>query len=300
MKPVYDETDISSKDVFKYVKRATRWYRKYCVENNHRDQQDFLFLSFHSSKRHKEDVVRPLNPQSGTFTEHGKKFFEIVSEGKWFMTPDMLRSSLLLLSGLRAGVEGIKEDAQHTNERTSSVYHNRPAARAIFHEEMREFKEWLQTLITLNIDDAPLKLGVDPAQYEERKKHIMASRFGGLFCKDPRAGVQEGTKKGEACNKIARCLLCKNKKNLFVESVENITHLLQWSEALENAVNQGLIDPNENVNWYFWFRFIEEMVDRLTNSVMSKMRNQALISAAKTKMSTLSNPYLAINFREVC
>lgn len=299
IKTVCNELEVSSTDVFKHVKRATRRYRQYCVENDYRDQQDFLFLAYYSTKKWKEDTVRPLNPNSGTFTNHGKNFLSMVSEDMWFLTPDMLRNSLLLLSGLQGGVESIKADAQHLDERTSSIYHNRPAVRAIFHEEMRKFKEWLQTLITLNIDDAPLRLGIDPVQYEERKKAILASRFGGLFCKDPMAGMQAGTKKGVPCNKIARCLLCKNKKNLFVESLDNITHLLQWSEALEVAVNKGEIDANENMNWYFWFRFIEEMVARLKNNPASRLRNEALISAAQTRMAQLNNPYLQINFREV-
>ncbi|MCG6238964.1 MULTISPECIES: hypothetical protein [Vibrio harveyi group] len=298
-KTVSNELEISSADVFKHVKRATRRYREYCVENNHKDQQDFLFLSYYSSKKSKEGVVRPLNPASQTFTEHGTEFLRVVGESRWTMTPDMLRNSLLLLSGFKGGVEKINEDAQHSNNRTSTIYHNRPAARAVFHEEMREFKEWLQTLITLNIDDAPLKLGIDPSRYEAHKSQIMASRFGGLFCKDPLAGVQDGTKKGEVCNKIARCLLCKNKKNLFVESVDNITHLLQWHEALEYAVDRKLIDPNQNINWYFWFRFIEEMIARLQDNRVSKLRNNALISAAKTRMSELNNPYLKIDFKEV-
>lgn len=299
VKPVCNELQISSRDVFKHIKQATKPYRKLCYENDYRDQQNYLFLSYYSSKKHRESAARPLNPESETFTNHAKKFIANVSDNKWYMTPDMLRSSLLLLSGFNGGIEGIKKDAQHLSERTSTIYHNRPAARATFHEAMREFKEWLQTLITLNIDDAAIKLGVDPDKYEERKKLIMESRFGGLFCKDPMAGVQEGTKKGTACNKIARCLLCKNKKNLFVESVENITHLLQWLEALEDAVNKGLIDAEENINWYFWFRFIEEMVARLENNPASKLRNQALISAAKERVSKYDNPYLQIDFKEV-
>ena len=298
-KLVNNEPDFTSIDVFKHVKRATRWYRKYCVENGHRDQQDLLFLAYYSTKKHKEVAVRPLNPSSNTFTEHAKNFFSMVSENKWFMTPDMLRSSLLLLSGLRGGIEAIKGDAQHLHARTSSIYHNRPAARAMFDEEMRKFKQWLQTLITLNIDDAPLKLGIDPKRYEGLKQQILASRFGGLFCQDPMAGVQAGTRKGSPCNKIARCLLCKNKRNLFVESLENIVHLLQWHEALQIGVNKGEIDDNENMNWYFWFSFIEEMIARLTNNPASRLRNEALINDAQTRMTQLKNPYLQIDFREV-
>ena len=298
-KLVNNEPKFSSIDVFKHVKRATRRYRKYCVENGHRDQQNHLFLAYYSTKKHKEVAVRPLNPSSTTFTEHAKNFFSMVSENRWYMTADMLRSSLLLLSGLQGGIEAIKGDAQHQDARSSSIYHDRPAVRAIFHEEMRKFKQWLETLITLNIDDAPLKLGIDPKRYEGLKQQILASRFGGLFCQDPMAGVQAGTRKGSPCNKIARCLLCKNKRNMFVESLENIVHLLQWHEALQIGVNKGEIDANENINWFFWFRFIEEMIARLTNNPLSKLRNEALINDAQTRMTQLKNPYLNIDFREV-
>ncbi|MEZ9466405.1 hypothetical protein [Vibrio breoganii] len=299
VKTVSNELEISSSTVFKCVKRATAPYRRICAENKYKDQHDFLFLSYHSSTKARESGVRPLNPESGTFTNHAKAFLASVSENKWYMTPDMLRSSLLLLSGFKGGIGEIQHDAQHKHNRTSTIYHNRPAARATFHEEMREFKEWMQVLITMNIDDAPLKLGVDPSLYEERKQQILSSRFGGLYCKDPKAGLQAGTVKGKSCNKIARCILCKNKKNLFIESVENITHLLQWSEALEKAVAEGLIDAENNINWYFWFRFIEEMIARLENNRVSKARNQALIADAKEQISKRENPYLAIDFKEV-
>ncbi|HBH7879290.1 MULTISPECIES: hypothetical protein [Vibrio harveyi group] len=295
LKTVSDEPEITTVDVFKILKRATKYYREQCLP----EQKGFLILSYRASKRPDEDFMRPLNPDTVTFRNHSKSFFSEITDDEWYVSPDMMRSSLLLLSGFTGGVEEIKEDAQHSSTRVSTIYHDKAAAIAGFSEETREFKEWLQVLVTMNIKDAPLKLGVDPDKYEERLQQILESRFGGLLCKDPRAGVQEGTQKGQVCNKIARCVLCKNKNNLFVESVENITHLLMWQEALKKGIESKVICPETNVNWFFWMRFIDEMLARLESNKLAKKRNEALISAAQESAEGQQNPYLTIDFREV-
>lgn len=295
-KGISNDILLSSTDIFKILKRATRHYRKICLT----EQKDFLVLSYHSSQVPlKGEPMLPRNPVSPVFTDLSKRTLREISGGKWYATPDIMRNSLLLLSGLTGGVETVKNDAQHSDTVVSSGYNNKPAARAVFHEKMREFKEWMETLITLNIDDAAVKLGIDPNKYEMRKNDILKSNFGSLLCKDPRAGVQEGVPKGQVCNKIANCLLCKNKTNLFIESVENITHLFMWKQALEAAEERKEINVLDNINWHFWFRYIEEMIARLEGNMISKKRNAALISDAKNRMKQQSNPYLAINFKEV-
>jgi len=158
---------------------------------------------------------------------------------------------------------------------------------------MREFREWLQVLVTIEIENVVEKLGIDEVQYQNEKKKIIASQFGGVYCRDPRSGVQLGTTKGKNCGAISKCMTCTNRKNLFVATEENIIHLLQWNEALKRASKLGLINVVEEDDWGFWCVFIETLLEKL---FQSGDRYKALLHSVKKSLSSIENPYLRIDF----
>ncbi|HHB1578338.1 TPA: hypothetical protein ACN983_003403 [Vibrio parahaemolyticus] len=294
-KAICNKLRVSSLDVVVHLKRVTKPYRE--LQLNPEDE-NMLFLSFYSSsdKKSKGGEVLPRKPNDSTFTVQTKATIAEISNGKWAATAEMVRKSVLLLSAMNGGVAKLKDEAQHKGGRTSTAYADRAPMKAKHDAIMREFKEWLQTLITIRLDNAAEKLGVDAFEYKKRMDQIIDSGFGGLICSDPRGGEQEGVEVGEICNKVARCLTCKNKEHVFIETVDNVMHLLMWQEALNQAIEEHRIDGTD-LNWYFWLRFIETILSRLTDSPVENKK--ALVADAKIQMSKHDNPYLLIDFKEV-
>ncbi|WP_407531678.1 hypothetical protein [Vibrio parahaemolyticus] len=292
---------VSTDEVIRVVANATRVYRKYLLDEFNINDKS-LFLNYHSSKDQKTGLLIPRKPEWGTFAKYTKSALSKASGAEWTSTAHQLRNSILLLTALEEGVEGLKKEAKHSDDNGNSAVSTKYADKALVqlqhNESMREFKEWLQTIITLNIEDAAEKLGVDPDDYKKRAEMTVRYRFGGLGCKDPKAGFQEGTVKGVTCNKIARCLFCPQRRNVFIESVQNFVHLLQWEEALNLGAERKEIDPKAP-NWFFWMAFIREMLLRVTEDDIAGGRKQAMLAEAERIAASTPNPYLAIDFKEV-
>ncbi|MCC5488921.1 hypothetical protein BCT43_013885 [Vibrio lentus] len=294
-KAISSKLRVSSLDVVRHLKKATKAYREYDL---HPDDETMLFLSFYNSSVKKRDIGLnlPRKPDDGTFTVHTKATIADISNGNWHATAEMVRKSVLLLSAMNGGVKSLQDEAQHKKGKTSKAYADRAPMKAKHDVIMREFKEWLQTLVTLRIENAPEKLGVDPFEYKKRMEQIIDSGFGGLSCSSPMDGVQEDVEAGEICNKVGRCLTCPNKEHLFIETVDNVMHLLMWEEALEQAIEDKKIDGTD-LNWHFWVKFIETILSRLTDSPVENKK--ALVADAKSQMSKHNNPYLLIDFKEI-
>lgn len=294
-KAISNKLRVSSLDVVRHLKRVTKPYRKMSL---YPEDENKLFLSFYASthKKRQGDESLPKKPNDETFTIQTKATIAEISNGNWAATAEMVRKSVLLLSAMTGGVSKLKDEAQHKKGKTSTTYANRAPMKAKHDAIMREFKEWLQTLITMRIDNAAEKLGVDPFEYKKRMDQIIDSSFGGLVCSDPRGGAQEDVEKGEVCNKVARCLTCKNKEHVFIETVDNVMHLLMWQEALNQAVEDHRLDGTD-LNWHFWLSFIETILCRLTDSPVENKK--ALVADAKIQMSKHDNPYLLIDFKEI-
>ncbi|MFA0494280.1 hypothetical protein OAE_21000 [Vibrio cyclitrophicus 1F289] len=292
---------VSTDEVIRVVANATKVYRRYLLDEFNINDK-YLFLNYHSSKEQKTALLIPRKPEWATFARYTKSALSKASGADWTSTANQLRNSILLLIALDDGVEGLKEEALHSDDNGSSAVSTRYADKALVqlqhNESMREFKEWLQTIITLNIEGAAEKLGVDPDDYKKRAEMTVRYRFGGLGCNDPKAGTQEGTVKGVTCNKIARCLFCPQRRNVFIETVQNLVHLLQWEEALTLGAERKEIDPKAP-NWFFWMAFIKEMLRRMTEDDIASGRKQAMLAEAESIVASTPNPYLVIDFKEV-
>lgn len=185
------------------------------------------------------------------------------------------------------------QTAHHKSTRTSKLYSDKAIMRFSHDKKMLQFRNWLQVLITAQIDDVPLKLGIDASEYEKAKHEILGSRFGGVLCRDPLSGIQPGTIAGEVCHKVSRCLTCSNKRPIFITSVSNVIEVLQWNEALSLAISDGLIDVNESLDWIFWAIFIETVLGKLEHS---GAYNKGTLEAAKKEAERRVNPYMKITF----
>lgn len=294
-KAICSKLRVSSFDVIRHLKRTTKPYRDMDL---YQEDEKMLFLSFYSSssKKNKGGEPLPRKPNDATFTVQTKATIAEISNGNWIATAEMVRKSVLLLSAMNDGVSKLKDEAQHKKGKTSTTYADRAAMKAKHDAVMREFKEWLQTLITMRIDNAAEKLGVDTNEYQKRLEQIIDSGFGGITCSNPTGGTQPDVEEGEICTKVGRCLTCQSKEHVFIETVDNVMHLLMWEEALTKANDENRINATD-LNWHFWFKFIQTMLSRLTDSPVEN--KQALVEDAKNQKSKHDNPYLLIDFKEI-
>ncbi len=290
---IEQEVWTSPTEVVRIVRHATRYYRKHCVPA---DKHNLFLNNYQNATRAKgrAEIAPCSTPRQPFFYDGTLEMLSKISGGIWTCNPLQLRNSILLLEGLSAGVDAAKIKAHHVDPRTTSSYLAKLPAKMEMERQIHEFMEWLETLITLDIDDFPDKVGIDPAEYEKRKEQLLKSQFGGLICKDPLAGVQPGTTKGEVCGMFTKCITCNNRQNFFYTSVDNVIHTLLWNDAINQAYASGKIELTNE--WASWAQFIKVIVVRLEKD---KKHKAILQDALNAKEAIDFNPYMALFEGEV-
>ena len=280
-------SDFGLSHVIETVAQATDNYREIAI----RADEKYLFLHAYGAdasakNRQKEEGRFLVKPSGNWFNEQSKKMIRECNDGKWTATVRDIRASILLAHALKYGTKATQNLAQHGASRTTVGYLATVEMRLKHEEKIRAFQEWLQVLVTINIDDIPNKLGLAEDAYEEIKERIVNSRFGGSVCSDPMSGHQPGSVVGKPCTQIMMCMTCEKRLNLFVASEENVAHLLHWRDALKNAFETGKISEN-NLNWTLWSVFIDTMYDRMEKS----LKHKGLLHDVRNRISESENPY---------
>ncbi len=282
-----DQTPPS--EVARVVKNATRQYRKHCIPS---DASKLFLMSYqnftHAKGRASDNPIS--RPSDDWFNNHAKAAIRVASENGWNGTTKSVRQSILLLDALTGGVSAVQGKAQHERTATSTAYSNKLAKRIQLDAEIREFLRWLQTLVAVNVEDFASKMGLDEEEFAKQKAEILNSHFGGLYCKDPKEGVQPGTTKGEVCGEVSQCMLCKNRNHLFVASEGNLIHMLLWNRALIKAYESGRLGDELAREWKMWGYFIREVLSKVESDVAYK----AVLAGAKVeadKVEAIQNPY---------
>lgn len=283
----------SPSKVARVVRNATKKYRDHCIPS---DKDSLFLLNFQNYTRAKskksgdnELDQNPISRPSDTwFCHHAKKVIGAAANSEWVGTTKSIRQSILLYDALVGGVLAVQESAQHQRTTTSTAYSNKLPMRVKLDIEIRSFLRWMQTLVAVNVDDFASKVGIDEAQFQEHRQEILNSHFGGLHCRDPRAGVQPGTTKGEVCGEISQCMSCPNRRHLFVTTESNVVHLLMWNDALVYAYKAGILANPPEREWKMWSLFIRSILDRLE----SKRELRALLAGARATVGQVLNPYL--------
>ncbi len=280
-------SDFGLSYVIETVEKATENYREIAI----RADEKYLFLHAYGAdanakNRQKEEGKFLVKPSGNWFNEQSKVMIREINGGKWTATVRDIRASILLAHALKYGTNSTQDLAQHSNSRTTVGYLATPEMKLKHEEKIRAFQEWLQVLVTINIDDIPNKLGLAEDAYDEIKERIVNSRFGGSVCSDPMGGHQPGSVVGKPCTQIMMCMTCEKRSNLFVASEENVAHLLHWRDALKNAFENGKISEN-NLNWTLWGVFIDTMHDRLERS----LKHKGLLRDVRNRIAEDENPY---------
>lgn len=289
------KSENSLSEVLDSIIDATASYRPIAI---HADKEALFLHAYSSDVRSKGRTRMPkskflVKPSSNWFNDNTKKMISQISSDKWIVTAKQIRASLILCHSLKFGVKSAQEKSQHASPRTTIRYSDSLPIKLKKEESIRAFVEWLQVLVTINVDDIPEKLGIAEEVYNERKQQILSSRFGGIHCLDPYSGYQRGSEKGKPCTQIMMCMTCEKRMNVFIASEDNVAHLLSWREALCEAFEKGVINADD-VNWVLWKTFLDTLYSRMHAS----LKHKGLLIDVQEKISGNENKYRHVFFKE--
>jgi len=268
------------------------------------EDKDALFLA-HYKNHTKVDATRrrqyvPSRPSENFARSHFQTLCNIASNGQWTTTPKAIRGSLMLLTGLMTRDAGeVARLGQHKGLSMAARYTFELPELMRRESAVREFLSWFETLLTIDIQDFALRIGIDPVKWGESLDEVKALRtaelneavnnqFGGVHCIDPKAGVQPGTEKGEVCDRVENCLTCPHRRSLFVLSDGNLVNVIHWHAELKAAKEK--LSEEAFAPWSLWLLFTSMILDKFSNArIHARLVRQAQARAAKE-----SNPYAGI------
>ncbi|WP_086479618.1 hypothetical protein [Oceanospirillum sanctuarii] len=294
--PLSEDT-LTVKDVFEHQLECRKDFLKY-VRFKDRDK---LFLSWHKNYTKNSTtgprIYIPTHPTSSFLRNRFSKLCEDASGGAWHATPRAIRGSLLLLEGiLTRDATAVAELGQHVGLQMANRYTYHLPETLRREKNIRDFLDWFEALLTIDITEFAMKVGIDESLYSTREtkassikkaelEDTLNQQFGGIHCRDPFAGVAPDTSPGVICNKVEHCPTCDNRRGIFVLSQSNIANVMHWNEILELAERELSEDAFEK--WRIWHIFTKMLLNRFSSNSM----HTALIRLAARQQRKETNPY---------
>ncbi|MGO2514193.1 hypothetical protein [Marinomonas polaris] len=290
--------NLTVRDVFIHQLECRKKFLNAVIQKD----QKYLFLQWYKNNvkiSESERVYAPTRPSLASFNRYFKMLCEKASNGAWVTTPKAIRGSALLLTGLvTRDATAVMIEGQHTSLEMGKRYTYHYPEVWLQDKEIRLFLNWYQALFTVDIEGFAEKIGIDSILYNENKEFALEQRqkeaqnainqqFGGIHCIDPTAGAQPGTKAGRVCNKVDKCPTCKQRRGVFVTSINNLANVIQWHEILVQ-LKQTLSD-NEFYKWRVWHVFTTLIVDTFSKDpTHARLMREAQEKAALTQNSYAS------------
>lgn len=288
---------ITVKDVFEHQLKCRTIYLSDVREMD----KDQLFIALHKNNTKTDPYGArqyvPTHPTRGFISSHFKELCQSASSGKWSTTPKAIRGSRLLLKGiLSRDASAVAELGQHQGLAMAKryTYHLPEVLRR--EQNIRDFLDWFEALLTVDIDQFAKKLELDEAHYARRAKNArnlrkaelestINTQFGGIHCRDPSAGVQPGTSKGKICTRVDKCPTCMQRRGLFVLSQANLANVMHWHQTLEGA--KSSLSEDTFKPWVIWHLFTSMVLQRFSQNPA----HAALFRLADKQQQQEPNPY---------
>ncbi len=270
---------LTSVDIIQFAIEAGENYRAMAATGHDKN----LFLHFYKCG------PVPRTPHTDVINLIFKEVCLAATEGRWVANINTLRASVLILEALVSrNPFAVQQKAGHKSLSMAKKYVYQLPEILRRDKNIRDFLDWFETLLTVDIDGFADKVGIDSADYEKRKL-LINQQFGGIHCKDPLAGVQEGTKPGEVCDRVESCVTCVNRRNIFLFTNENVINVIQWDQALSKGKGR-LPDTEFDNRWGIWRLFTSSILRGIQLDPM----HQLLYKSALEESERLANPYHAI------
>lgn len=288
---------LTVKDVFEHQMECRK---EHLVDARDIDNEKLFLSRYKNNTKSSADGPRiylPTHPTSGFIRGQFESLCDTASGGNWRTTPKAIRGSLLLLKGiLSRDATAVAELGQHTSLQMAKRYTFHLPEVLRRDQNIRDFLEWFEALLTVDIQGFAKKVGIDESLYEARASAARVIRnaelevavnqqFGGIHCSDPLAGAQAGTQAGKMCNKIEKCPTCEKRRGVFVLSQSNITNVMHWHEVLEDAKDS--LSEDDFKPWRLWHIFTSMILDRFSHNPA----HSALFRLAEKQKLLEPNPY---------
>jgi len=280
--------NITAFDVVNFAKNASELYVDIAG-----DHAEYLFIQSYKTTGAKGYCANfsARNPALPTINTYFKKICRAVSHDSWESTLKAIRGSVLLLEALvTRDVFAVKRRARHTTLYMAKKYTRQIPEYLRRDKNIREFLNWFETLLTIDIEQFPEKVGINKDEYQARKAELINQQFGGIYCSDPYAGEQPDTKKGSACHRIDKCPSCSKRKNILVISENNLSNILHWKDALDYGESIARDPDSFNVKWRVWRLFTKSVIDMVNRSP----EYYFLMRSVSERAASTENPYLSI------
>lgn len=228
-------------------------------------------------------------PSGNWFNENSQKLLSSVADE---LTVNSIRQSRILLEGLQSGLKSAQAKGRHvTTVVTNKHYLDKVAYTKKLESEIREFIEWLEALIVIDIEDYALKAGYDEKKFKLLQQKVIDDGFGGIVCNDPNAGFQEGTVVGDGCGLFLKCLTCENRSSVFFINKQNVTQMMLWARALADHIKT--LESQEASKFYTWCQFI----DTIYRELHYDSAHEAILLEAENEADAFiikhGNPYMS-------
>lgn len=279
---------MTAVDVVEYLRVCSEHIRDFARE----EDRNSLFIGFYKNYTKGscgERVHVPSMLALNTINTSFKSLCRKVSGERWSSSLKALRGSVLLLTGLvtRDAMQ-VMQVGRHSDLTMAAKYTDHLPEILRREKKVREFLDWFETVLTVNIDQFAEKVGIDPEAYDIRKERLLNQQFGGIHCSDPMAGVQPGTIEGEVCHRIDKCVSCSKRRSLFLATKENIANVIYWREVLSKA--EKLLGEDEFSRWILWKLFVSSILERL----YSEREQRRLLTQAEEYCNSYQNPYVNV------
>tara|TARA_B110000211_G_scaffold235034_1_gene308765 strand:+ start:1251 stop:3365 length:2115 start_codon:yes stop_codon:yes gene_type:complete len=278
----------SAHDTISLVKDATEAYLQSCIQRD----RDNLFIynyqnSTSSNKLDTGDKLVVSTPSDNWFNENTQSLLSSIGEG---LTANSIRQSRILLEGLQNGLLSAQAKGRHVTALvTNAHYLDKIAYAQKLERKMREFIQWLEALIVVDIEDYAKKVGYDDTKFASLKQKVIDDGFGGIVCEDPNAGYQAGTEKGDGCGLFLKCLTCHQRSSVFFANKQNVTQMILWSRAIKDHLLQ--IDNEEKADFIQWCYFIDTLYSELQQDIAYKAVLLESENEADALIAKHANPY---------
>lgn len=172
----------------------------------------------------------------GAFKQIAKR---TASLGVSCVVPSMIRPTVLLTTQLSnlGDLSVAQRLAHHEHGTTTFGYVRKLPYRIILEDRIRLFANSVQLVISSGAANAGLKWGPTPGRQEETDTKVRMTGLG-VFCADPKAGVQLDYPRGVTCRATDRCLECK--MIIVIAEPNSIADMMIWQEALLSVESKWL------------------------------------------------------------
>ena len=277
---------LSVPKIIKFLIQYTKNYRQVTTQR----YKTSLFLTFYKNGVDTEEGYIPT-PLSSTYsTTLFKMITKELTNGAVSIPPNLIRQSQMQLTALLTRDPfKVMRQARHKNCSSTNAYLKHLMLFVQSEQEIREFMDVMEALVTQNIDEFVDYVGIDKNDYmtsQAKAQKILKNQFGGLICKEPQDSPH--AEKGTVCKRVDLCPTCTNRVKVLLATPNAILNTMLLNDALQVACEMR----GKEDKWELWRAYCCYALNEYEQN--TKSRNEYLAAVTLFEKKKYNNPYLKV------